>query len=200
VKATLNFKAVAVMLAVAAVAGIGVAVAATDSGATRANTAGVGGSAPRVTSTLAIAVPTLVGAVTNGAIQSATVVGEVGSGGHQSLLVAVQQNAVNCFTATHADGAIVEALNCAQDAYLRVWDDASGSGEVDTSKASSQRVIALASGEVASVAFRFADGSSRTAKPDENGVAAVEIVAPESRVVAVTALDAGGQPLAEVAT
>jgi hypothetical protein len=191
-------KAVVLVLVVAAAAGLGVAAAATDNESTRANTAGSGASAPRVAATLAIAVPALVGRGTGGG--SAAVVGEIGSGERQSLLLAVPRGGVTCFTATHAEGAIVEPLNCAQDAYLRVWNESSGNGEVNTQKSTSQRVLALVSAEVDAVAFHLADGAVETQKPDAGGVAALETFAPAARVVSVVALDQRGQPLAEVGT
>lgn len=196
-KRLLNLKAAAVLVAVAAAGGIAVATAATGSSVTP-NTSGVGGSAPKLGAAIALPVPTLVSSVT-GAGAKATVVGAVGSGAHRALLLAVEQGGLTCFTASHADGAIVEPLNCAQDAYLRVWDDMSGSGDVATG-VSSQRVLTLASAEVDAVVFALADGTTKTLTPDANGVAALETSSAAARVVGVTALDAGGQALAQVGT
>jgi hypothetical protein len=193
-----NYKFVAVMVVFAVAAGIGIAAGATGSASAPPNTAGAGGSPPKVPVALPLAVPALVDSATAGVQDTATVVGKVGSGEHESLLVAVQHGGLTCFTATHAAGAIVEPLNCAQDAFLRVWDDTSGSGDL-ASGANSQRVFALVAAEARAVVFVLADGTTKTVIPDASGVAALETDA-APRVVLVRAVDSQSHALAEVGT
>lgn len=122
----------------------------------------------------------------------ATVLATAGSGTDESQLLAVRVAGVTCLTATHGGGHIVEPLNCDNDAYLRVFSDANGSGDVGGAPSAS-RLLAVVSREVTAVDVTFADGRTTTLKPDGRGVVAVESAA---RPVSVTAVGADGTKLA----
>lgn len=188
----LRLAVAAVALVIAAVGGIGFGRAATGA-AGPANTAGQGATAYLIGLDGRAQVPSFVQSVLVGeGATLATTLATAGSGTHESQLLAVRVAGATCVTATHAGGHIVEPLNCNNDAYLRVFTDANGSGDIGSTPAAS-RLLAVASREVARVDVTFQDGSATTAKPDGNGVVVIASVA---RPTSVTAIAADGTTLA----
>jgi len=121
----------------------------------------------------------------------------IGSGEHATNVYAVTSTTgTTCVEVTHAGGNIAEPANCASDAYLRVWNDASGVGDPGTGAIVSKRIVALVSAEVSTVRVIFADGSARNLSPDANGIVTLETTSGQAMPTAVDALDASGTTLA----
>lgn len=132
-------------------------------------------------------------------VTSASVLASIGGGSHTARLLAAPTPTGTCLTVSHANGNIVEPLNCSSDAYLRVWHDASGSAAASgIANAQSFRIIAVASAEVASVSVTFANGSSRTFTPDSRGVVTLEGGGGAHRATSVAAFAADGSQLASI--
>lgn len=126
-------------------------------------------------------------------------VARLGTGSHAAELFSVTlPGGRNCLTVSHAAGRIVEPLNCASDAYLRVWSDASGNGDPDIAKATSMRLVAVVASEVDAVRISFADGSAQTLTPDANGVVALEADGGAALPVQVEVLAADGSSFGSV--
>lgn len=123
----------------------------------------------------------------------------VGAGAHATTVFAVRgADGATCIEVTHAGGNIAEPANCVSDAYLRVWNSASGTGDPGTGTIVSKRIVAVVSAEVSTVRVLFADGSSRDFSPDANGIVTLETTSGQTMATAVEAIASTGATLASL--
>jgi hypothetical protein len=186
------------LVAIAFAACIGFAGASAPGPNVPPNTLGSGGHPYAITAPAgAVSSPAAQGPIETvlsdaGATGGAIPIAAVGSGGDTATLLAVTRaDGQECLTVAHAGGKIVEPLNCASGAYMRVWLDQTGSGEVPTTT----HVIVVVSREVNRVQASFADGTTLTEYPDGNGVVTIET---DRGAPVLTALPANGASLGSI--
>ncbi len=186
-------------------ASIGIAYAAQSDGSNGPpNTAGAGAQARAVH---ASAAPINVSSLPTPAQAALATIGakvvlplaSVGGGTHTTAAYgAAGADGRSCIEVTHASGNIAEPPNCASDAYLRVWNDASGTGTPGSGPIASKRIVAAVSAEVNAVRVTFSDGSTLTYTPDANGIVTLERSSGESMPTQVDAINASGVSLASI--